>query len=659
MAVSNTPMLIPRKTQAALVEYQKKCYESLGANWNIRTRLQAMDRAYMREQDQTTEHRRAVLANSYGDTNRVQNITVPVVLPIVEAAVTYQASVFLSGTPLFGVVADPVNMDAAMQMETVIDENATRGGWVEQLTMFFRDGFKYNICAAEVIWGRKTLASFDTDINFSTTQGKPKEVIWEGNCLKRRDLYNCIWDTRVHPTEVATKGEFVGYTEVMSRVTLKSFIQSLPDAMVDNITQAFESGRSGAGNQNFYTPELNPESLLTNPSAGSDFNWLAWAELSGVEQKIGYKNSYEVTTLYARILPADFGLRVPAPNTPQIWKFIFVNSQVLLYAERQTNAHNLLPILICQPLHDGLGYQTKSLGANVKPVQEITSAFWNSVIAARRRAISDRGIYDPSRITEAHINNPNPSAKIPVRPAAYGKNVQESYYPIPFRDDQSGVLMQETQTLLAMANIIAGQNPAKQGQFVKGNKTRQEFDTVMGNANGKDQVIAMCLESQFFTPLKEILKSNILQFQGATSIYNRDQQKIVNIDPVELRKAILAFKISDGLTPSDKLIDGDAFQVSMQAISSSQQIGAGYNIAPLFSYLMKTRGANLKPFEKSPEQMAYEQALGQYQQTILQLYKQNPDQDPAKLPPAPTPQQFNYTPAGTQPQAPAPQQPAQ
>jgi len=323
--------------------------------------------------------------------------------------------------------------------------------------------------------------------------------------------------------------------------------------------------------------------------------------------------------MYAKILPSDFNMKVPAPNTPQVWKFIIVNHQVIIYAERQTNAHGYLPMLICQPNEDGLGFQTKSLAANVLPIQDITSAMWNSIIAARRRAISDRGIYDPSRITEAHINSDNPSAKIPVRPAAYGKPVNEAYYPIPFRDDQSGVLMQETASVLQMANLISGQNQVRQGQFVKGNKTLREFESVMANANGRDQVTSMLIESQLMTPLKEILKINILQYQGGVSLFNREKEQVINIDPLALRKAVLDFKISDGLTPSDKLINSDTLQVAMQVIGSSPQIAAGYNLAPMFSYFIKTQGGRITEFEKSPEQIAYEQALGQWQQMMATM----------------------------------------
>ena len=194
------------------------------------------------------------------------------------------------------------------------------------------------------------------------------------------------------------------------------------------------------------------------------------------------------------------------------------------------------------------------------------------------------------------------------------------------------------------ANVISGQNPVKQGQFVKGNKTQQEFDEVMSNANGRDQLTSMLLEAQWFTPMKEIIKTNILQYQGGVSYFSPSKNQEVEIDPVELRKAVMAFKVSDGLTPTDKLINNDVMMVAMQTIGQSEQIGAGYNIAPLFSYLMKTQGADLKEFEKSQQQVAYESAVQQWSQTVTQLAKDNPKITADQYPPQPSPQQFNYVP---------------
>lgn len=648
---ATTAILLSTKSQEGLKAFHDQCHQMFSQQWNIRDNMRHIDLAYIREMDLGEEHQRAKLANKYGDKDRFQNITIPIVMPQVESAVTYQASVFLTGVPLFGVVADPQYEDQALALETAIDNQATRGGWAREFNLFFRDGFKYNISALEVSWEREVTAAIDTDIKFSTKQGKPKEVIWEGNKVKRWDMYNTFWDTRVTPADMHKEGEFVGNTRLMSRIMLKQFIASLPDARVDNIKAAFESGMGAVSFNNnigshssFYIPEINP-TTIRNFSAATGTNWEAWAGIASNERKIDYKNLYEVTTIYARILPSDFGIRVPQANTPQIWKFIWVNHQVLIYAERQTNAHGYLPVLMAQPLEDGLGYQTKSLATNVSPIQDITSALSNSSIAARRRAISDRTLYDPSRVSEAHINSTNPSAKIPVRPAAYGKNVADAVHAFPFRDDQSQFIGQMIQQYSAMANMISGQNPVRQGQFVKGNKTQHEFADVMSHANGRDQLTAINYETQVFTPLKEILKINILQYQGGVSLYSRERQKEVQIDPVELRKAVMEFKVSDGLTPTDKLINADTMQVALQVFGSSPQIAQEYNVGAFFSYMMKTQGAHISAFQKSPQQIQYESAMGQYQQMVMQLFKQNPDIKQEQLPVAPKPQDFGYDPA--------------
>ena len=654
---TNTPTIISPKAQAGLLEFQRQCYNMLNTQWNIREQMRQIDLTYAREVDQTAVNQKSKLANRYGDSNKFQDITMPVVLPAVESAVVYQSSVFLSGEPIFGVVSNPALQDAAMQMETLMENHSTRGAWKRHFQMFFRDGFKYNLSAIEVAWKDETTAVLETDSSFAGgKQGRPKEVIWSGNCIERWDPYNIFFDSRVACVDVPRKGEFAGKTELMSRVALKQFLTTLPDKMTDNITAAFESGLSGngVGSSNlasYYIPTVNVDALINlNLRSGTD--WLAWASASQTTNKIQYKNIYEVTTLYARIIPSDFGMRVPAPNTPQVWKFIYVNHQVLIYAERQTNAHGLIPVFFGQPLEDGLSYQTKSLAQNVKPIQDVASAMMNSVIAARRRAISDRGLYDPSRVGEAQINSDNPSAKIPVRPAAYGKPLSEAYFPIPFRDDQSGVLMQEMGVVIKLADIVSGQNPARQGQFVKGNKTQTEYSDVMNNSNGRDQNTSILLEDQVFTPIKEVLKLNILQYQGPGTFYNKTKAVSVQIDPVALRKAVLEFKVSDGLKPTDKLIHADSFQTALQVIGSSPQIAGGYNIGPMFSYLMKTQGAQISDFEKTEQQVAFESASAQWMQMAQLALSKGQEW---KIP-QPTPEQFGYLQPGQEAPKPDPLQ---
>ena len=643
--VPNMPMQLSKSSQEGLIEFLAQAWQLSNTTYDFRARLEEIDRAYIRECDSTEEQRKAKQANRVGDTSRIQNVTVPVVKPLVEAAVNYQTSVFCAGEPIFSAVSEPAYIDQVLQFNTILEEQSERGSWKSELIKFFRDCFKYQLGAIEVDWARDVSYSLTTDLQFSAKEGKPVETIWEGNSLKRLSLYNTFFDNRVDPSKIHSEGEFVGYTELKSRIALKKFFASLPNKIIANIVPALESSFPDSIQSltsKHYIPQLNPNafSSATAQAAGA-FDWGAWVGLTGGNKDgIHYQNMYELTKLYARILPSDFGIKVPAASTPQVWKFYIVNSSVIVYAERYTNAHGWIPVFFGQPYDDGFGLQTKSLAEDVVPMQQVSSAFMNSILASRRRAISDRVLYDPSRVGGEQINSANPAAKIPVKPNAYGKPLSEAVYPFPYREDQASMSFQSIQQLQQFAYDVTNLNKAKQGQFVKGNKTLHEYSDVMAYANSGDQRVAIHFEDQVFTPLKHVLRLNILQFQGPEILLSRSKKQAVEIDPVSLRQAVLKFEIVDGLTPTDKEMSGDAWTTSMQIIGSSQDINSKYNLAPMFSYLMKTRGADLSPFEKSAEQVAYESALMNWRAVAEQAMAAG--QQP---PPQPTPEQFQYNPA--------------
>lgn len=658
---STVAQFVPKAAQQGLVDYHKFISTIAERQWNLRDAMRRIDLAYLREQDYTTEHLRARIANDYGDADRFQNITVPIIKPQINSSVVYQAAVFLSQYPIFQVVSDPKWIDQAKQLQAVLEENSIRGAWARELLMFFYDGHKYNLSAVEVTWKKIVTAAIETDVEFKGgKEGKPKEIIWAGNCIKRLDMYNTFFDTRCMPYDIPAKGEFAGYTELMSRTALKSFINSLDTKLLENINAAFESpsvlnvANVGEYGSSYYMPLLNMDSIQ-NPEDLQQMDWSAWMGLVSPRANgklLDAKGLYEVSTEYVRIIPSDFGLKVPAPNTPQVWKVILVNHSVPIYVERQTNAHEKIPIFFGSPNEDGLAYQTKSHAADAKPFQQVASALMNSVIHGRRRAVTDRILYDPSRISEQQINSPNPSAKIPVRPAAYGKNIAESVYQFPYRDEQAGQSMSEIQTVVGLGNLLNGQNQARQGQFVKGNKTDSQWESTMSNATSKDQLTALLYEAQVFTPIKEVLKINTLQYQTQGIVYSPTEGKEVEIDPLKLRQAVLNFKVTDGLTPTEKVISGEALKTTMQVLATSPTLGQGYNIAPLFSYLLKTENVNLAPFEKSPQQVAYEQALATWNQLAqLSIQKGIPFNQPQ-----PVPQQYGFDPATVDPRAAAEQQ---
>jgi hypothetical protein len=595
-------------SQRSLVSYVIEAARQLSTAYNMRTRMEEIDRIYQRETDYTTAQRRARAANRSGDSSKMQNVVLPVVMPQVESLLTELSEIFLSSYPLFPIFSKPQMQDVALQMETVIGEQGIQFSWAAELLQAMRDGLKYNLMAVEVEWVNKKVYSVASDASVSIAHGVPTETLFAGNSLKRRNPYNLILDTRVPPYEVHTRGEYAGYTELISRIELKQRLSEMDPTKTMNAKAAFESGlgqvSTTASSANYFIPQVNPFALIDNNNAGwgSQFNWHAWAGLEQANQ-INYSDMYEYTVLYARILPSEHKIFGPNGNTPQIYKIITINRQVCIFVERQSNAHNLLPIIVAQATEDGLDWQSKSFADNAAPFQALASALYNSGIESQRRKVYDRIVYDPSRINKADIDNTSTVARIPVKAEAYGKPISESVYPLPYRDDNVAQIFSTAQQVLDMADIANGQNRVQRGQFQKGNKTRHEFQDVMDNSNARPRMTALVLENRFFTPIKTILKLNTLQFQPPGEMYNRNSKEPVQIDPVQLRAAALEFRMADGLMPTDKFVNMELFQVILQMAGQYPPLVMQWDILGMIFYWLKLEGATwVDDFKLSPQQ---------------------------------------------------------
>lgn len=614
MATPNTPLPISPESQAAVVQYLQSATDLYCTSYNIRNQLMMRDRAYYREEDWTEEQIRAKMANRTGDSRKTQNVTVPVVMPQTESALANYVNVFLTGYPIFGTTAPPDQADALAQFDAVVSDNSLKFGWPSELMKTIRNGLKYDLGACEVTWERKKIFSIGTPQLDDLSNGSTTEELYQGNRIKDIDPYNLILDTRVSPDKNHIDGEYAGYTELHSRIKTKMLMDDLDKQFTMNYKAAFESGTgaytTSASDNAFFIPMINPDALLPVEQR-MDHDWMRWASLPGAKTRsansIAYHNSYEWTVLYARIIPSDFGMRVQSPNTIQIWKFIIINRQVVIYAERQTNAHNMLPIIVCKPSNDGMGYQSKSFAENVIPIQQASTALFNSGIASQRRKVYDRLFYDPTRVRKQDIDKVDPVSRIPVKSAQLGKGLEGAVLRMDYSDNGVADIMQMSQQIVSMGEIVNGQNRVQMGQFQKGNKTRREFDTVMSNSNSRTQMGAIGLEYTFWLPIKEIVKANVLQYQPPTTLMGRsaDGQDAasVKVDPQALRQAMLTFNLSDGLMNSEKLASTDLVNNVLQAATVVPTIAQEYDISGILEYTWDIAGIHwVRNFKRTPEQ---------------------------------------------------------
>lgn len=607
---------IDKDSQDLLIQYIHAAYTVRDEGWQLRNRLEDADRAYMREKDYTAETQKAQNAARAGDPTKLQNMEVPVVLESCENTVGFLTNVFLTDYPMFKFVTDPDKQDLALMWNSLVGEDQTYYKWAGQFNMAFRNGAKYNFAPIEIDWCKKIRYK---PVN-GTGQGgvNLEQVIWEGNRIRSIDPYNLIYDPRVPVHEVHTRGEFVGYVESMSRIELKMFIADLGNDRLRNDVKAFESGDWGVM---YYIPQINKRVLLKNQNwmTGS-FDWTKWA-FGGARNHIDYKNMYTVVTLYAKIMPFEFKIQAPRDQTPDIWKLVAVNG-IMIYAQPMVNAHDMLPIIIGQPKVDNLSHQTKSQSENQIPYQEIISSLLNARLSAARRRVTDRMIYNPLLIEPDHINSPNPSAKIPIRPTAYGRKLEEAVYVIPFEDRESGMYIQDANMMGQWSQRMDGKNNVNMGQFQKGNKLNDEYHDTMANAGQSDRTQALMWEAFTLTDLKVILKSNYLQFTPKGERYNRAEEKTVQIDPAKLRQAAAEFEVGDGLLPAQRLARTDVITQFMSWLQNDPRLGQKYDIAELSAYMMKVQGVDkLGKFQKPPEQVQFEQQLQTWQNTAIEYSK--------------------------------------
>jgi len=509
----------------------------------------------------------------------VPSTTPPVIIAQVDSMVGYLSEVFLSGTPLFPVVSNPLNAKPAEALEALLDDHSVLGGYPRELLIFLRDCVKYNLGAVEAEWS--AVDQYDVmDELLAEEIKKLKRKPVHFTKLKRLDLYNTVWDKNTNPGDLSKEGDYAGYLSILSRPKMKRLLNKLSvagEAM--NVEKALDSYISTEAPNYRAHPQVSDYVNSRTPSSQMD-----WGQFLGVKEgkggaTRGVIGNYEVFKLYIRVAPADLKIPGPMPNTPQVFSLTIVNGEVLVQCKRIISAYDHLPILFGQPIEDGLGYQTKSIAEDSIPIQTAAGTLFNISINSNRRAVSDRALYDPNVINPADVNAPVPAAKIPVKTNHLNQTrISDHYYPIPFDSTGTAKALQDGMHMVSFGKELSGLNAPQQGQFQKGNKSVVEWRDTMGNSDARLRLPALTLEHQVFAPLKEILKFNIFQYGSDVIVVSQKSGKNIDVVISEMRQQVLTFRLADGYTPKSRLAGTEALMSIMQTIGNSPILQQTYGI---------------------------------------------------------------------------------
>ena len=595
----NKALKIPKVAQQKLIAYAGQILTASASRQEMYAKMEAIDKAYARYQAGSTEEG----ATPCGDLFSKDKIVAPIVVSQVDSLVGYLSEVFLSGYPIFPVVSTPAKRQKAEQLEALIDDHAMLGGYARQLLMFLRDAVKYNIGAIEADWD--SLEQYDLANDWRKDSPRLDKSNRYMTVIKRLDLYNTIWDDNVLPGDVAEKGDYAGYIEIISRMQLKRLCNKLTIAEeAYNVQEVLNDRYQSSMGKYVVHPDISASVTARRPSSRVD--WDSWFGDTPTRKTFG-SGEVEKLTLYARIIPSDFGIIGPSPNTPQIWKLIIINGKHLLHARRIISAYDRLPILFGQPMEDGFGLQTQSVAEGQVPIQEAATTLFNMRFAAARRAVSDRALFNPNMIKPDDINSAAPAPKIPVMINPLNKEgFANAYMQIPFDLRGTETAFQDAAVLVDFSKQLSGLNSPQQGQFQKGNKSVQEWNDTMGGSDSRLRLPALCLEYQVFIWLKFIIMLNIYQYGDDAVVVSQRSGETLSIKMEELRKEVLSFKIADGYSPKSKMASTDMLVNGMTLLMNSPILQQSYGtmLPQMFAHMMQlggVRGLEEYAPEKQPQ----------------------------------------------------------
>lgn len=557
MATRNS-FKLNKKAQANIIAYVRSRFQ-LSNIQSFRQRLERIDKAIQLESELRRKDR----------TDYFQDTEIAVLNRPIGKIRNFLIDTFISSPYVFEAFSrEPQFAQAVREMNAINEENAAASDWVRELILYFTDLAKYPKAAMECYWEAEEAFSIATDSadGDQRTGAALKVVNREGNVLKRWDMYNTFHDATVPINKVHSKGEYAGHIERVSMVDLHQYLKNLK-ILGPHVMNEDDVWDCGSSEEQYYVPNVAPiyDAEESNTGWAAFFEGI-WPTMPSTTRQTVKGRTYERITVYARIIPSMLGMNVPAKDRVQIWKFVLVNWNTLVYAERQSTAHGYIPAIFSQVKDEGIKEQSKSPAELLVPVQNLSTHLHDSRLASLKRAIGDRALYDSGRIDKKHVNSQQPDAKIPVKPSMLKGTIQDAYWPIPFNDSLAGSYYQEIGFLRQQADDTIGLNAPQQGMFQRGNKTLGEFNEVMSNANEDLRTIAKLIESTTMVPLKMIIKTNILQFQPPTIITSSIMGAQIQVNPVELRRTAVNFKLADGLIGKEEILDTQTAQAMLQLL---------------------------------------------------------------------------------------------
>ena len=546
----------------------------------------------------------------------------------------YLVAVYVAKSTIIEVPDLPNAMHVTAALKDKIGRDSGRHAWALELIKIIQNSVIYNFGAAELRLTAK-----------------------RENVLRAINPYNFFYDQSVPPDKIGSDALYAGYTELVTLPTLYRLISASGGQWLTDVGKSLVSDINALERVSYLTSQRSEfigdycaggfgmtlsNALVRSARKSYDHtpDWHAVVnDISDVEQRVKLRTSiakgnYQLTTYYCRAMPEWLGL--PAKKYASyngsdsgqipVWKMYILDHTYLMAVEPVVESHGYLPLMAGQVQVDTAG-DSLTYSESLAPVQVFSAKLNIARIAAMRRALSDRGLYDKSLIESDDINNRSPTAQIPVNGHSMrelGKGIRDAYFHLPF--DSSGIaqLMGGIGEVDDFASRISGNNPQMQGAHLPGNRTAGEAQRVNMMGEGRFRVYSILFQQTFMLPFKIQLRSNLSDSTQELTYYDPATGRKQSVSQAEYAEYEPDFVLADGMMPSTKMISPDMLSSLLTAVIQIPQLQATKDVGAMVDLLARAGG--VEDFHKIPppnqQVLQAQQAAAQAQASAQQGQQQ-------------------------------------
>lgn len=292
-----------------------------------------------------------------------------------------------------------------------------------------------------------------------------------------------------------------------------------------------------------------------------------------------------VTEWIGKLNPAKIeadGKKLGEDSVEHNWLVWIANDNRIIRAEPMTYVHGQYPITIGMFLPDQHSILLNSLPMQIGDLQELTSWFMNSRMAAVSRTVDNQVVADPVGIELADVVNR--SRVIRMTKQGSGKDVRRYLQQLEIRDTTTGHV-NDMAGLVDLTKQTSGITDNMMGQFSGGRRSATEARSVNNGASARMTLVFDIVWSMAFGP-----QSNRLLLNHRQSISPEEFAIVCGEEnmqyfeafkaPLELLVRSYDYTAYDGTLPSDKIFLAQSLQEIFSLLISNPVASTMFNIDP-------------------------------------------------------------------------------